>query len=140
MATWSSTKKSLAAPETAVPSSHPEPYQGTRTVVHQDIRALLDDVSDHTRRTGDIILRADNPDNCTFGFHALGLTGVGILWTISMANMKKSMGKWQQDPSIKWRRDSEGNPEYLRAAIVAMYLKTEQGRNVLCRAFPGQRQ
>lgn len=113
----------------------PEPYQGTREIRHTDVRVMLDEIAAHTRRTGDVILRADDPRQRLIGFHALGMRGEGILWDIRLTDAKNSLDRWLATPVVGTPFDIDAQ----RAQLVQKYLLTPEGRDILCRAFPGQR-
>jgi len=136
----------------AVPEDAPRvPVADQNERLYTDIALMFEDISEHTRRTGDVILNADNPRRFppTMGFWAQPADdGPGVGWSIALPDLAKSLkvmeAKPDPVPPIERMKMGGPGPSYvaspaMKATIFREYFKTSEGRKMLSRAFPGQR-
>ena len=120
----------------------PCPWYGPNVVVCKDAMAMMEDIAEHTRKTGDIIFSADLPRNLLVGFLAVGLDDeTARHWVISMPNLKASFDKVQEEEPLVTPTSTRVLPNRrMKAEVFRHYMKTGKDRETLARAFPGQRQ
>jgi len=97
----------------------------------EDIFAMLDDISEHTMKTGVVILNADVPNErpCSIGFVAASDDHYKH-WTIAMPQVVGSFAR---------ARESGDEALIHKADVVSQCLKSKHGRLKLAMAFPGQK-
>jgi hypothetical protein len=122
---------------------------GFYEVIYTDLLTMLDNIAEHTSKTGDIILSYDGESNgaLMFGFQAIpkNLDKPGKGWGITVANLAASLKRMaampEPMPGVKARTQFGlplSNPQ-AKAEILRHCFKTREGKQRLAAAFPGQR-
>ena len=91
----------------------PCPWYGPNVVVCKDAMAMMEDIAEHTRKTGDIIFSADLPRNLLVQ---------------------------EEEPLVTPTSTRVLPNRRMKAEVFRHYMKTGKDRETLARAFPGQRQ
>ncbi len=114
--------------------------------LYTDLWTMFSDISEHTKRTGDIILSADNPRVFPplMGFWAHNPDepeDLGHGWSISLPDVKKSLDREKALPDPPGYSTTTSAPfsPRLKAELVELQFKSKEGRLRLAMSFPGQR-
>ena len=113
--------------------------------MYTDVGVMLADIAAHTKRTGDIIINADNPHRLppTLGFWAQPIDdGPGVGWSITIPALTRSLDAMEALPDpVPFGGPGPVYiaPPRVKAQLLRLYLKSAEGRAVILRTFPGQR-
>ena len=110
--------------------------------MYTDFFQMLEDIAEHTRTTGDVIVNADEPHRYlpTLGFWAVPATdGPGVGWSITLQDVAKSFREAETLPDDFVPDTDRHLSRRGKAVILRHYLHTAEGREKLARSFPNQR-
>lgn len=108
-------------------------YRTSTVLEYTDLRVMLDEIVEFTRKTGCPVINDDDLLSAPtrLGFASRGPNGDVHRWYISVGMIGQSLDAWEVAP------DTDGPvTNKIRVRILRQYLQTAKGREQLAKSFP----